>query len=182
MRESIYDSRLMIIGGIQLGGSPFGLFGGGEAGFVVFNVLFGGDAFDGLAEDVEIEVGKFFEADAGFAFVEFLAGLGPFGFEPGGVTAVSLDVEGHEMDGHVVFLGGEAGEGEGVFGIAVVSGGVDGVRDAVANHAVGHLFLVNGIEVGEDDGADGGDGFAAVGGEFGEVFVDGGGGTGHDWE
>ena len=156
-----------------------GLFGGREVGFVVFDVEFGGDAFDGLAEDVEIEVAEFLEADAGFAFVEFSAGLGPFGFEPGGVRAVGLDVEGHEIDGHAVFLRGEAGEGEWVFGIAVVAGGVDGVGDAVADHAVGHFFLVGGVEVGENDGADGGDDFAAVGGKFGEVFFDGGAGTGH---
>lgn len=157
----------------------FGLLGGCEASFVVLDVLFGGDAFDGLSEDVEIEVGELFEADAGFSFVEFLAGLGPFGFEPSGITAVDLEVEGHQINRHVVFLGGEAGEGEGVFGIAVVAGGVDGVRDAVADHAVGHVFLVSGVEVGEDDGADGGDGFAAIRGKFGEILFDGGGGAGH---
>ena len=161
--------------------SPFRLFGAGEASFVVFDVEFGGDALDGLCEDVEIKVGEFFEADAGFALVEFLAGFGPFGFEPGGVCAVGSDIEGHEVDGHVVFLGGEAGEGEWVFGITVVTGGIDGVRDAVADHAVGHFFLVGGVEVGENDGADGGDDFAAVGGEFGEIFFNGGGGTGHGY-
>ena len=71
------------------------------------------------------EVFQFFEAEAAFAHVEFFAFYGGLLFEPG--------------EQGVVLLRGQTGERQGLFGLAVVAGGIELVGHDVADHAVLHL-------------------------------------------
>jgi hypothetical protein len=75
----------------------------------------------------------------------------------------------------VILLGRERREGEGLLGVGVIAGGVERVRDVIADHAVLDSLLVARVEVRPDDVTDGGDGGAPVGRERGEVLGDGGG-------
>ncbi len=117
------------------------------------DVVLDGEAAEAIGEDIEGEVLDFLEADAALAHIEFLAAFGPGLFEAG--TFGGVGVMAHEVEGAVVFLGGEAAVGEGLAGVAVVACGEDAMGDIVADHAVLHAFLELGVEVGEDDLADG---------------------------
>lgn len=76
-------------------------------------------------------------------------------------------------------LRGESGEGQGLFGIAMVSSGINPVRDVVADHAVLHALLEIFVEMGEDDLADRLDGMATVFGQGGQIRSDSGCGALH---
>ena len=112
-------------------------------------MLFGGGSFDGLADHIQSQVFQFFEADARFACIEFFARFGPFFDKPVGVVAVHIGA--HHVDGHVVFLRGQTHVWQRLFGVAMISGGIDAMGYVVADHAVGHALFVVFVEVGEND-------------------------------
>jgi hypothetical protein len=75
----------------------------------------------------------------------------------------------------VVLLRGHARERQRLLGVAVVARRVDLMGHVVSDHAVLHAFDVGFVEVFADDLANGFQGLAAVVGQFGEIFLDGGG-------
>lgn len=159
-----------------------GLRGGtGALGLVVVDDFLGGAAAEGGFEGGEGEVVEGFEADAALAHVELLARGAPGGLElfAGG----GVEVEGHEVDGEVVFLRGQGGDGQRLARVAVIAGGVDGVGDEVADHAVLDPLGDVRFEAVSEEVADLGEHGASVGWEGGEVVVGGGvgglGGGGH---
>lgn len=130
-----------------------------------------GNASDESTDEIEWEIFNFPEADAAFSPVELESRFEPLGAEP--VLELGVFVKAHEVGGEVVFLGGESGEGERLLRVAVISCGIDAMRNGIADHSVLHEFHESGVEVGADDFADGLQGCATVRWEFAEVLSDG---------
>ena len=127
----------------------FGCFGLLEGLFVFLDVFLHCDFGAELGDEVVGDGFGVFEADAAFSDVGFGVGLvGVFLFEP--VEELGVEVEGHVVEGGVVFLGGDGHEGEGFFGVGVVAFGVGAVGDDVGDHSVLDGFLKAWGEVGED--------------------------------
>ena len=63
---------------------------------------------------------------------------------------IGAAVEAHQINGHVVFLRGEAGKRQRLFRIAMIAGGINAVRHIVADHSVLHSLLIALAKVLED--------------------------------
>lgn len=129
-------------------------------GFVIADVFLGRGLGDGFAEDIEGDLLQTLEPDATLAHVEFLAGSFPIGFERLSIRVG--EIEAGEVDRHMGLLRGEPGKGQGLLGIAVVSGRINPVWDVIADHAVLHALFEIFVEMGKNDFTDGLDGMATV--------------------
>ena len=105
----------------------------GEEFFDAGDVFLDRNAGDGLADDVERKVFEFFEADAGFTHVKFLAGVGIGFAKP--LLGLRIAVNRHEINRHMIFLRADHGECQRLRGIAMITGGIDVVRNGVADHS-----------------------------------------------
>ena len=113
-------------------------------------MVFDRDPPDGIADHVEGKVFEPAESHATLAHVE-----GPARPRPGPAEALffaGVDIEEHQVEGEVVFLGGEGGERHGLAWVAVVAGWIDAVRHEIADHAVLHAFRETRVEAAADDG------------------------------